>query len=48
MENEMYDKKGLLKPEFEMTDSEKRNDIYNNDNIKIDKKTDLGKGICFK
>ena len=28
MGNEMYDKKGLLKPEFEMTDSEKRNGIY--------------------
>ena len=48
MGNEMYDKKGLLKPEFEMTDSEKRNGIYNNDKIEIDKKTDLGKGICFK
>ncbi len=48
MENEMYDEKGLLKPEFEMTDSQKRNSIYNNDIKKIDNRTDFGKGICFK
>ena len=48
MENEMYDEKGLLKPEFEMTDYEKRNSIYNNDVKKIDNRTDFEKGICFK
>lgn len=47
MKNEMYDEKGLLKPEFEMSDSEKRKSIYNNNIQKIDNRTDFGKGICF-
>ena len=46
MENEMYDEKGFLKPEFEMTAAEKSK--YNKDIIKIDKRTDFGKGIYFK
>ncbi len=48
MDNKMYDEKGLLKPEFEMTDSEKRNRMFNNDIQEIDNRTDFGKGICFK
>ena len=55
MENEMYDEKGFLKPEFEMPAAEKRqynNNIIEIDKIKniqkiIDKRTDYGKGIRF-
>ena len=45
MKNEMYDEKGFLKPEFEMTAAKKSE--FNNDIIKIDNRTDYGKGIRF-
>ena len=48
MKNEMFDEKGFLRPEFEMTDSEKIKNIFNDDIKEIDNRTDFGKGIRFK
>lgn len=44
MAKNMYDEKGILKPEFELTDSERRKMLYNN---KINPRTDYGKGIFY-
>ncbi len=47
MAKDMYDEKGFLKPEYELTDSQKREMFYN-DNIEIiDHRTDYGKGIYY-
>lgn len=43
MADNMYDEKGLLKPEYELTDSEKREMRYNNNLDKVD----YGKGIYY-
>ena len=48
MADNMYDEKGLLKPEYELTDSQKREMLYNNNTEKIDNSTDYGKGIYYK
>ena len=48
MVDNMYDEKGLLKPEYELTDSQKREMLYNNNIEKIDNSTDYGKGIYYK
>lgn len=43
MADNMYDAKGLLKPEYELTDSQKREMLYNNNINKVDYRTDYGK-----
>ena len=48
MVDNMYDEKGLLKPEYELTDSQKRKMLYNNIIDKVDYRTDYGKGIYYK
>ena len=48
MADNMFDEKGLLKPEYELTDSQKRDMLYNNNLDKIDNRTDYGKGIYYK
>ena len=48
MVDNMYDEKGLLKPEYELTDSQKRKMLYNNNIDKVDYRTDYGKGIYYK
>lgn len=48
MENNMYDKNGFLKPEYTLTESEKRAMLFNNDIKIINLRTDFGKGISFK
>lgn len=47
-ENNMYDKKRILKPEYTLTESEKRAMLFNNDIKIINQRTDFGKGISFK
>lgn len=48
MADNMYDEKGLLKPEYELTDSQKREMLYYNNLDKVDNRTDYGKGIYYK
>ncbi len=48
MADNMYDERGLLKPEYELTDSQKKEMIYNNNIDKVDYRTDYGKGIYYK
>ena len=48
MADNMYDEKGLLKPEYVWTESQKKAMLINNDIEKIDPRTDFGKGIVFK
>lgn len=43
MADNMYDEKGLLKPEYELTDSQKREMLYYNNLDKVDNRTDYGK-----
>ena len=55
---DMYDEKGLLKPEYSWTETQKKSMIMNNDIQEIDKliypeqeidpRTDFVKGITFK
>lgn len=47
MANNMYDERGLLRPEYELTDSQKREMLYKNDYKKIDPRTNYGKGIYY-
>lgn len=44
----MYDEKGLLKPEYGLTDSQERKMFFNNNPDKVDYRTDYGKGINYK
>lgn len=48
MEDNMFDEKGLLKPENKLTGSQKRGMLYKNNLDKFDNRTDYGKGICYK
>ena len=58
MSNKTYDEKGMIKPQFLMTDSEKKKIYFTifeklkeenlDDNLKIDLRTDFGKGLTFK
>ena len=48
MADNMYDEKGLLKPEYALTESQKKAMLINNKTEKIDLRTDFGKGIVFK
>ena len=48
MGDNMYDERGLLKPEYDWTESQKKAMTINNDIEKIDPRTDFGKGIVFK
>lgn len=47
MADNMYDEKGLLKPEYELTDSQKREMFYNNNIDIVDYRTDYGKGLYY-
>lgn len=44
----MYDEKWNLKPEYALSESQKKSMLINNDLKKIDFRTDFGKGITFK
>ena len=56
--SDMYDEKGMLKPEYAWSETQKKSMIMNNDKQEIDKliypereidpRTDFGKGITFK
>lgn len=56
--SDMYDEKGMLKPEYAWSETQKKSMIMNNDKQEIDKLiypetkidpcTDFGKGIAFK
>lgn len=48
MADNMYDERGLLKPGYAWTESQKKAMIINNDIEKIDPRTDFGRGIVFK
>lgn len=48
MADNMYDERGLLKPGYAWTESQKKAMIINNDIKKIDPRTDFGRGIVFK
>ena len=48
MGDNMYDERGLLKPEYAWTESQKKAMTINEDIEKIDPRTDFGKGIVFK
>ena len=48
MENNMYDKKGFLKPEYTLTESEKRAMLFNNDIEIINLRIDFGKVFRLK
>lgn len=48
MADNMYDEKGLLKPEYELTDSQKREMLYNNNIDIVDYRTDYGKGLYYR
>ena len=47
MADNMYDERGLLKPEYELTDSQKKEMLYNNNIDKVDYRTDYGKDIYY-
>ena len=56
--SDMYDEKGMLKPEYAWSETQKKSMIMNNDKqeinklfypeTRIDPRTDFGKGITFK
>ncbi len=48
MSDNMFDEKGMLKPEYAWTESQKIAMSINNGIEKIDPRTDFGKGIVFK
>lgn len=48
MADNMYDEKGLLKPKYGLTDSQKKEMLYNNNIDKVDYRTNYGKGIYYK
>ena len=48
MADNMYDERGLLKPKYELTDSQKKEMPYNNNIDIVDHRTDYGKGIYYK
>ena len=48
MGDNMYDERGLLKPEHAWTESQKKAMTINDDIEKIDPRTYFGKGIVFK
>ena len=48
MSKDMFDENGILKPEYELTDSQKNKFLYNDIIEKNDYRTDSDKGIYFK
>ncbi len=48
MKDNMYDERGMLKPEYAWDESQKKTMTIKNDTEKIDSRTDFGKGIVFK
>ena len=49
MNDNIYDEKGILKPEYELSDAQRRAMNMNDDNVTkpLDNRTDFGKGIYY-
>lgn len=46
-ENDIFDEKGLLKPQYELNDAQKSAINYFDSSVPKDNRTDFGKGIDF-